>query len=84
MHRIGLIVCAAAVILAAGAHSTRAQNYPWCMVDDLLTGSTSCAFVSFEQCRATASGGNIGHCVQNPSYRGPSTEPTRKVRRPNG
>ena len=70
-----------AVTVAAGPRSAVAQNYPWCLVND-QKGSTSCAFVSREQC-LLSTGGNVGHCVANPASRS-LPAPVRGPRRPNG
>ena len=48
----------------------RAADYPWCYIDQTMSGSTYCAFTTLAQCRANA-GGNGGFCVQNPSWHGP-------------
>jgi hypothetical protein len=40
---------------------------PWCVQYTGKSGSTSCAFTSFEQCMMTARGAG-GVCVQNPWY----------------
>jgi hypothetical protein len=58
-----------------------AQNDPWCLVND-QKGSTSCAFVSRDQCMLST-GGNVGHCVANPGFPSPAA-PGRKPRRPTG
>ena len=60
---LGTLILAATV--ATGPRSGVAQNYPWCVVND-QTGTTSCRFVSREQCLAST-GGNVGHCVANPA-----------------
>ncbi len=76
---LGTLILAATV--ATGPRSGVAQNYPWCVVND-QTGTTSCRFVSREQCLAST-GGNVGHCVANPAT--PSVPaPVRGSRRPNG
>ena len=76
---LGTLILAATV--ATGPRSGVAQNYPWCVVND-QTGTTSCRFVSREQCLAST-GGNVGHCVGNPAS--PSLPaPVRGSRRPNG
>ena len=76
---LGMLIIAAAV--ATGPRSAFAQNHPWCLVND-QKGSTSCAFVSREQC-LLSTGGNVGHCVANPAT--PSLPaPVRGPRRPNG
>jgi hypothetical protein len=69
------------VAAAAIPRPAVAQNYPWCMVND-QKGSTSCAFVSREQC-LQSTGGNVGHCVANPASP-PLPAPVRGPRRPNG
>jgi len=66
-------LCAAA--LAAASPSAMAQNDAWCLVND-QKGSTSCAFVSRDQCMLST-GGNIGHCVANPGLPSP-TGPARR------
>ena len=76
---LGTLIIAA--MAATGPRSAVAQNLPWCMVND-QKGSTSCAFVSREQC-LQSTGGNVGHCVANPAS--PSLPaPVRGPRRPNG
>jgi Protein of unknown function (DUF3551) len=76
---LGMLILAATV--ATGSRSGVAQNLPWCLVND-QKGSTSCAFVSREQC-LLSTGGNVGHCVANPAS--PSLPaPVRGPRRPNG
>jgi hypothetical protein len=76
--RAASTVLVAAVLLAAPA---RAADYPWCYVDQTMSGATYCAFATFAQCRANA-GGNGGFCVQNPGYRPPSSADARRgVRR---
>jgi len=67
---------AALAVTALAAASTRAEEvHPWCMVYQDMTGTWSCAFASFEQCRATASGGNGGTCVRNPAFPDPPKPP---------
>ncbi len=53
------------------APSTHAADYPWCYVDQTMSGATYCAFETLAQCRENA-GGNGGYCVQNPAWRGAS------------
>jgi hypothetical protein len=81
MKAIGLAAILAAT-LAAGTRAASAQNYPWCLVDDLKSGAWSCAFVSWEQCQMST-GGNVGHCVANPGYPG-VPGPVRRPRRSHG
>lgn len=80
MRRIALAGFAIAATTLAATCASHAQNYPWCLVNDLKFGSTTCAFVSREQCMMSA-GGNVGHCIANPFYGG-AREPSRKSHRP--
>ena len=54
--------------LAAAAH---ADPYRWCADGVNGCGSTSCTFVTLEQCRAATAGNNSSHCTPNPYYTGP-------------
>jgi len=45
-----------------------AYSYPWCSVRG-RSGSMSCYYTSWEQCRVTMSGIG-GYCIQSPYYRG--------------
>ena len=71
-----------AATIATGSRPGVAQNAAWCLVND-QKGSTSCAFVSRDQC-LLSTGGNVGHCVANPAAAPSFPEPARKPRRPNG
>ncbi len=70
----GLSLVAASAALAAGA---KAQDYPWCA--NYTKGSTSCSFVSFEQCMTDVSGIG-GFCERNWQYH-PATAPARQKSR---
>ena len=59
---------------AATGSSAKAQDYPWCA--NYTKGSTSCSFVTFEQCMADVSGIG-GFCERNTMYH-PSTAPARQ------
>jgi hypothetical protein len=59
---------------AATGTSARAQDYPWCA--NYTKGSTSCSFVTFEQCMADVSGIG-GFCERNTSYH-PAVAPARQ------
>jgi hypothetical protein len=59
---------------AATGTSAHAQDYPWCA--NYTKGSTSCSFVTFEQCMADVSGIG-GFCERNTSYH-PAAAPTRQ------
>jgi hypothetical protein len=78
--RIALAAIALALIWPAG-HAA-ADPYRWCAeYGDDLGGSTSCYFVTLEQCRAAISG-NGGFCRQNFYYSGPDAAmPPKKARR---
>jgi hypothetical protein len=71
--------CAALALFLtlAATHPANAADYPWCYIDQTMSGSTSCAFMTLAQCREN-SGGNGGFCVQNPSWRGPPAPPPRR------
>jgi Protein of unknown function (DUF3551) len=57
-----LALIAAWAAIGTGA---RAQDYPWCA--NYTKGSTSCSFVTFEQCMADVSGIG-GFCERNTTY----------------
>jgi len=80
MRKLTVAGLAIAAAMAAASSTVNAQNYAWCLVNDLKFGSTSCAFVSREQCMMSA-GGNVGHCIANPAYAS-AREPARKPHRP--
>jgi len=75
--------CAAlgAIALLGLAPGHAAEPYPWCFVDQTMSGATTCAFVSYAQCYATAAGGNGGYCIENPAYRGPPAAGARRAPR---
>jgi hypothetical protein len=59
---------------AATGTSAKAQDYPWCA--NYTKGSTSCSFVTFEQCMADVSGIG-GFCERNTMYH-PAVAPARQ------
>jgi hypothetical protein len=63
----------AAGFLAAAGTSARAQDYPWCA--NYTKGSTSCSFVTYEQCMIDVSGIG-GFCERNTSHH-PAAAPAR-------
>jgi len=70
-----------AVLLALALTATaRAADYPWCYIDQTMSGSTYCAFTTLAQCRENA-GGNGGFCVPNPSWHGPPAPDPRHAPR---
>jgi len=66
-------------VVAIDLRQSFAEIYrPWCVQYSGRSGARNCGFVSYEQCRMTATPGSGAHCVQNPWYlwygeRGPST-----------
>ena len=83
--RILIASLVAAGALAALTPGSHAQYYPWCMIYQDMTGATACYYASYDQCRATAAGGNGGICLQNPAFREPAQPAPgspRKARRP--
>ena len=73
-RRIALCAAAALALTAAPA---RALDYPWCYIDQTKSGSTSCAFTTYAQCRENV-GGNGGYCVQNPWWHSSPTAAPRR------
>lgn len=74
------VLLATLALLAIGsmAGPAYADPYRWCAeYGDDLGGSTSCYFVTLEQCRAAISG-NGGFCRQNFQYTGPDAAVPRK------
>ncbi|HEY1543307.1 MAG TPA: DUF3551 domain-containing protein [Xanthobacteraceae bacterium] len=75
---------APAIAIFAGTFATalpaHAASYPWCYIDQTMSGATYCAFETLAQCRENA-GGNGGTCIQNPDYRGARSEDERRSRR---
>lgn len=83
-RRLGFAVAALAGligIVAAGTASAQpiTGRGPWCVVMSQFGGTLDCAYYSFEQCQATASGVSNA-CTRNPWYRGPD-RPRRDPRR---
>jgi hypothetical protein len=76
---IGLV--AVIVVLAASTAPGSAQNRRWCTERGVGSwGFPNCAYDTYEQCAATASGLGL-HCTQNYYYKPqPKPEP-RKARR---
>jgi hypothetical protein len=65
--RSALALLALTSLVVLDLRPAAAEIYrPWC-VHYSDHASTSCAFISFEQCMMTAHGGG-GYCAQNPWY----------------
>jgi hypothetical protein len=73
---VALIVFVSSVSVLNLATPARAASYPVCLAGG-SNNALRCNYASFEECRASASGG-LGYCVENPasvfnahaSYRG--------------
>jgi hypothetical protein len=76
MRKLAPAGLAIAAATSAAWSTGSAQNYLWCLVNDLDFGSTSCGFVSREQYKMLA-GSNVGNCIANPAYAA-AREPPRK------
>jgi len=70
---IGLVALIAPINVAEAAQT---RSYPWCVFYDSST--YNCGFTSYEQCMATAQGGQ-GFCRPNPfaDTRGQQRRPRR-------
>jgi Protein of unknown function (DUF3551) len=75
-HLLVALSISAAIGTGASTAAT-AQDYPWCA--NYTKGSTSCSFVTFEQCMADVSGIG-GFCERNTSYH-PAAAPARQKAR---
>ena len=71
-----LLISALSLFAAWAATGTgaKAQDYPWCA--NYTKGSTSCSFVTFEQCMTDVSGIG-GFCERNTQYHA-ATAPARQ------
>jgi Protein of unknown function (DUF3551) len=73
LHRPLLAAGVFAMVIAAAMPAAQAQPYdgrgPWCAAT-LSEGSYDCAFYSYAQCMATASG-VTNYCTANPLYVAP-------------
>jgi hypothetical protein len=74
---LAILVALGAMMAATSA--SHAQYYPWCLILTDKVGAWTCYFSTREQCVAS-SGGNLGHCIQNPAYPGPQSAPSRRHR----
>jgi hypothetical protein len=63
-------VIAATIILLCGLAAANADPYRWCAEGLNGEGTSSCYFTTLDQCRASTSGNNGGHCSLNPYYTG--------------
>lgn len=81
--RAGLaaFLLAAGVTMVADVASAQPINgrAPWCAVFSQYGGTLDCAYHSFEQCQAAASGMS-NQCTTNPWYAGPPNPQPRQPR----
>ena len=65
--RMLLVALAAVTAASAEVHASSAREKPWCaeIYDGSGGGGRTCAYVSWEQCRATT-GLADGFCLPNP------------------
>lgn len=63
-----LVLTTALLFFLFIAEPTRAEPYAWCAVYS-VSGSTSCSFMTLEQCQTTIAGIG-GFCQPNPLYSG--------------
>jgi hypothetical protein len=57
----------AAIQCPASAHAQVSTRYPFCLQGDDYPGWSNCAFTSYQQCQASASG-TFDECLANPWY----------------
>jgi len=76
--RMLLVALAAVTAASVDVHASSVGEKPWCasIYDGSGDGGRTCAYVSWEQCRATT-GLTDGFCLPNPAYRGASLEHRR-------
>ena len=66
-----LLLLTAVMIGGASAAGAEPIEYPWCA--NFADGAgANCGFVSYEQCKMTATPGTGGTCDRNPFYKGPA------------
>jgi hypothetical protein len=67
MRRVYL---ASVVLTALSATNVQAESTkirPWCLVLTTRGGGTECLYQTLAQCRLSAAGGIMGHCIENPA-----------------
>jgi Protein of unknown function (DUF3551) len=69
MRNVILAVLAASGLAMVGTAPASAvgTRYPFCIQGDEYPGLSNCAFTSYEQCQASASGRHL-YCIANPYY----------------
>jgi uncharacterized protein DUF3551 len=73
--RMLLVALVAMTTASVDVHPSSAGEKPWCasIYDGSGDGGRTCAYVSWEQCRATT-GLTDGFCLPNPGYRSAAVE----------
>ena len=83
----GMTVLAAAAATLAGAAPAAAYDYPWCIQGTEVGYPGDCAYTSYQQCLASASG-RLVYCGINPmvafQQQHPQPQSTRRARAPRG
>ncbi|HEY0218437.1 MAG TPA: DUF3551 domain-containing protein [Afipia sp.] len=77
---IGVAAIGLTALAASVPSQAQARNYKYCLYQDRMGGG-DCSFVSYEQCRASASG-RIADCRINPMWAyGGQDQPVKKKHR---
>jgi len=84
MRAFVIVSVAVAAVLATGVEPSFAQNRRFCTERSIWSwGFPNCAYDTFEQCRATASGTGA-YCTSNPWYVEPQKPAKRTKKRVSG
>jgi hypothetical protein len=67
LGRIATLLLLAAIQCPASAYAQVSTRYPFCLQGDDYPGWSNCAFTSYQQCQASASG-TFDECLANPWY----------------
>lgn len=80
MRHLFLGACAAALMTAVTGGAAEARDYPYCLTSPGYGYPGDCAYASYGQCRARASG-LLADCIVNPRVAyGAQQEPRRRGR----
>ena len=79
--RLSLFILGVFAAVVCFEKPAAAQNYPWCVYENIGGGATNCGFSTFQQCLAARTG-NSDSCGPNPQYQGVSgpAPSSRRVR----
>jgi Protein of unknown function (DUF3551) len=67
MRTLFLALATSATVFATGVTPVAASEYRYCLQGDDFAGAGDCAFTSYQQCQATASG-LTAYCAVNPYF----------------